>query len=415
MQVAVMMTVEIEDVNDFPSIERGVTQAHRRFPSAAMHEVARRVEILAESQDPGRLHRKGRELRTLVMACGPARFSRERYVDDLERSTYVLFDQRVGLAPYQRVTDAARRMLAEAAALGPSYAKAAQIVALLWGEAPVASTIWEQTQLEGEQIGRRMQEQRKAVFEGGELPGSDIPPKEFVGIETDATKIDQWRRKAEHHDVHIGIAYDGKVPVGKRSVRWALRHKIAVSGVGDVTTFGQDLFVAAQTHHNICEAAMLHYASDGDVALEHIRQEHFPQARHQLDHSHISSKARDAYGFDHEAELHATLALVFGERRQEFEARIAEDMRRFPDRKTRLAELRDYLLPRWDWIFATRRLRKEHPEVAVPPHINGTGAEERAVDTLVGHRMKHRGMGWTASGAANLMRVRLRALGLQEF
>jgi hypothetical protein len=39
--------------------------------------------------------------------------------------------------------------------------------------------------------------------------------------------------------------------------------------------------------------------------------------------------------------------------------------------------------------------------------MNGTGAMERNIGTVAGHRMKHRGMGWTRKGAANIMRVRL--------
>jgi hypothetical protein len=39
--------------------------------------------------------------------------------------------------------------------------------------------------------------------------------------------------------------------------------------------------------------------------------------------------------------------------------------------------------------------------------MNGTGAMERNIGAVVGHRMKHRGMGWTRKGAANTMRVRL--------
>jgi hypothetical protein len=39
--------------------------------------------------------------------------------------------------------------------------------------------------------------------------------------------------------------------------------------------------------------------------------------------------------------------------------------------------------------------------------MNGAGAMERNIGAVVGHRMKHRGMGWTRKGAANIMRVRL--------
>ena len=56
-------------------------------------------------------------------------------------------------------------------------------------------------------------------------------------------------------------------------------------------------------------------------------------------------------------------------------------------------------------LFTYRELKRRNPEL--PPHMNGTGAMERNIGTVVGHRMKHRGMGWTRKGAANIMRVRL--------
>ena len=63
----------------------------------------------------------------------------------------------------------------------------------------------------------------------------------------------------------------------------------------------------------------------------------------------------------------------------------------------------------------------------VPEHLNGTGGIERSVGTVVGHRpqaraaggadptgMKWRGMGWTKTRAANMLRLRLKTLGLQD-
>jgi hypothetical protein len=414
MLVEVSMMVDVEDVNDLVSIERGVTAAHREFPSAAMQAIVSLVQTTAENADPGRLRRKSDEVRTLWMTCGWARFQRRRYEDALEEKSYVLFDQRVGLKPYLRVTDAARKMLSALTAISPSFNTARQETEILLGDAPSTASLWSYTQSEGETIGAAIEERRKAVFEGGELPGADIPPKDFVGVETDSTMIDKWHAKGQHHEVYVGVAYDGKA-VSRSGKRRRLTNRVAVTSLEGSATFGQDLFVAAQTKHNISEALTVHYASDGAEALETVRQVHFYRAEHQLDHCHVSSKAWDAYGWDHRDAADAVLKLIFGEKRIEFEEQITKDMKRFEGRRTKLAEYRDYILPRWSWIFATRRLAKAHPEVRLPPHIAGSGADERMVGELVGRRMKHRGMGWTTSGAANIMRVRGRQLGLQAF
>jgi len=413
MQMPVMMMVEIADVNELASIDRGITEACRRFPSAALQKVVDLVERQAEAQDPGRLRRKSTESRTLWLACGCAEFARRRYEDALEEKSYMLFDLRVGLKPRERVSAAARTLFANLASISPSYERARQQIEILWGEAPSTTAIWDQVQAEGASLGALVKDAREGVFERGELPGADIPPRDFVAVETDSTMVDAWHVKAGHHEIYVGTAYDGKAYRGK-TCRPETTNQIAVTSLDGAQVFGQDLFVATQRKYNVCEARVLHYASDGDDALETIRQTHFYRAEHQLDHCHVTSKAYDAYGFEYRDEADEILGHIFGEKRDEFEAAIAADMRRYPSLRTRLSEYRDYILQRWSWIFVVRRLRKSNPHLEIPAHISGTGADERMVGALVGHRMKDRGMGWTKDGAANIMRVRLRTLGLQS-
>jgi hypothetical protein len=413
MQVPLMITVDVEDVNDLESIERGITDACRRLPSRAMQKIAKVVEDLAESQDPGRLRRKSTEKRTLWMTCGCAEFERRRYTDMLEEKSYVLFDLRTGLCPRQRMTDAAALMFAELAAISASFGKAQAGVEKLWGDGPSTTTIWNHTQRVGEQMRQRAKSEREAVFKHGELPGADIPPKDFVAVETDSAMVDAWRKHAEHHEIFVGIAYDGKEYTGKKE-RPRLTNKVAAVSLEGSTIFGAEMYVAAQKYHNISEARLIHYASDGDPRLETLRQMHFYRADHHLDHRHVVSNAYDAYGYEHKESADALLGFIFSEKRSKFEATISRDMKRLAQRKRNLAEYKSYVLDRWDWIFAARRLKKNNPHIDIPKHISGTGGDERMVGVLVGHRMKHRGMGWTQDGAANIMHVRLRALGLQD-
>jgi hypothetical protein len=413
MQVPLMIMVDIEDVNDLDSIECGITQACRRLPSRAMQKVAQMVEEIAESQDPGRLRRKSKEKRTLWMTCGCAEFERRRYADVLEEKSYVLFDLRTGLVPRQRMTEAAALMFSELAAIAPSYDKTREEVERLWGDSPSTATIWNHTQRVGEQMRQRAKSEREAVFRDGELPGADIPPKDFVAVETDSSMVDAWQKPAEHHEIFVGIAYDGKEYTGKKA-RPRLTNKVAAVSLDGSTTFGADMYIAAQKYHNISEARLIHYASDGDPRLETLRQMHFYRADHHLDHRHVTSKAYEAYTYEHRESADTLLGFIFGEKRSEFEAAIARDMRRLKKRKSKLEEYRSYILDRWDWIFAARRMKRNNPHIDIPKHISGTGGDERMVGVLVGHRMKHRGMGWTKDGAANIMHVRMRALGLQD-
>jgi hypothetical protein len=107
------------------------------------------------------------------------------------------------------------------------------------------------------------------------------------------------------------------------------------------------------------------------------------------------------------------LGLLYGEKRARFEARLAADAQRFPERAGHLQELAGYLLPRWEHLFTARQLRRSGVP-GLPPHISGTGGVERNVGTVVGHRLKGRGMGWTVLGADHILRLRQIPL-LQDF
>ena len=103
------------------------------------------------------------------------------------------------------------------------------------------------------------------------------------------------------------------------------------------------------------------FGSDGDPVLEAIRQSHLPEAPHQLDWRHVVDRTRQAYNWE------------------------------------RIDALREYVQSRWDWLFSYREMKRRHPDI--PEHLNGTGAMERNIGTVVGHRMKRRGMGSRAQGS----------------
>ena len=433
MRAVVTMVIEIPDSEmSVNSIDGAVREKWKEFPPAgrsptagegpsrAWDRVAREVERTAEKYDPGRLRRKGLERRQLWTSSGRVELRRQRYTDDLEEESYVLFDLRAGLERHRRSTAAARETYARLASLSMSYEKASEVAGLLPGESPSRMAIWKWTREEGKRLAAREGEERRRTFEYGDLLGAGGPAKDFVGIEADSTYVHEWRKKG-NHEVYVGIAYDGKETVGRRR---KLTNKVAVASLGGSKTFGQDLFVAAQKHHNVTEARHVLYSSDGAEPLETIRQEHFPHAPHHLDHAHVRRKVDEAYGHEHLDLAGEALELVFSRKRDEFESKVNSDMRRLPERRAKLEEMRDYLLKRWEWIYAARDMKASAPEVEFPTHLRGTGAEERMVGVLVparrslgaggGHRMKRRGMGWTKKGAANIMRLRLRALGLQD-
>ena len=385
-----------------------------RFPDAFWQTCARDTDAEAERQSGYQLRKKGLEKRQLWTKCGRVEFKRQRYyyADGREPGTFMVFDSRIDLKRHQRFTSGAREVYANIASLAPSYKCASRIAELLMGASPSDWSLWKSAQIEGKRLREQDRADRRSVFQDGELLGADGPTKEFVGVEADATKIHAWRSKGENHDMFMGIVYDGKERVGKKRNR--LTNKVAICGVYKPKEFGEDLFVTAQKYHNVVEAEALLFSSDGDNVLQNLRLNHFPQAAHQLDWWHVVDRVREAYTWQNTADAKRINHLIFSNDRDGFLAQLRIDRRRLRYRRSKLNELEDYVIPRWDMLFASQALAKLNPHVELPPRLRGSGAQERNIGTVVGHRMKWRGMGWTRQGAANIMRVRLRTLGLQN-
>ena len=122
------------------------------------------------------------------------------------------------------------------------------------------------------------------------------------------------------------------------------------------------------------------YGSDGAACLETIRLEHFPAAPHQLDWHHVTEKIRQAYGWDLIDDAKKVMELVFSEDRDGFERQTNFDRRRLPRRRSKIDELREYVLPRWDWLFSYREMKRRHEDM--PEHLNGTGGIARTTRPL---------------------------------
>jgi hypothetical protein len=384
------------------SFEARLFEAVRAFASTAWQAFVWEVEGLAASQhQAGDLRVKGTERRRLLTASGPVTFTRRRFTSPSEEHSFMLFDKRVGLRSNQRSTAAADRLLAETAAESP-YAPAARSLERCWGQRVGAMRLWSAVQRVGHGLKEERKELRASVFRDGELPGWKQPAPDYVGLETDSIMLAAWRGQGKRHEVYVGISYTGKA---QHKGRYRLVDKGISFGLEGSAKFGQDFFAMAQKRYNIVDAKYGTYLSDGAEALRNIQREHFPGHVRGMDWRHIRAKMEETYR-PLPGELHKErLKELYAEKREAACQQIRRDMQRFPQRAPHLAELCTYIENAGDDLYAIRRLRRAGR--ILPPRLQGSGGIERNEDTLVGQRMKRRGMSWTESGADHLLAVRL--------
>jgi hypothetical protein len=384
------------------SFEARLFEAVRAFVNAAWQAFVWEVESLAASQhQAGDLRAKGRERRRLLTTSGPVAFARGRFTSPSEEHSFLLFDKRVGLRSNQRSTAAADRLMAEAAAESP-YAPAARSLERCWGQRVGAMRLWSAVQRVGHELKVERKELRDSVFRDGELPGWEQPAPDYVGLEADSIMLAAWRGQGKRHEVYVGISYTGKA---EHRGRYRLLNKGICYGLEGSAKFGQDFFAMAQKRHNIVDANYGTFLSDGAEALRNIQREHFPRHVRGMDWKHIRTNLEETYR-PLPGELHKErLKELYAEKREATCQQIRRDMKRFPQRAERLGGLCTYIENAGDDLYAIRRLRRAGWDL--PPRLQGSGGIERNEDTLVGQRMKRRGMSWTESGADHLLAVRL--------
>ncbi len=404
MRIVVTLVSEIPDRDvSVKSIEQASLAAWREFPSRFWREAVRAVEARALAQHPpGRRTVKCWEERTLLTAAGPVTFRRRRFSDEAEERSFLLFDMRVGLAPYQRTTAAAERLLAETAAEA-SYAQSARFLERLWGggEGPSPMKVWTATQRVGGELRERAEALHRAVFVDGELPGWECPAPEFVGVEADSTFLPVWRDRDRDTEVFVGISYTGKeVLHGRRR----LKGRAVSVGLSGAARFGREFFASTQERQNVVEAESGVFISDGDSRLRAIQEEHFPQLVRQADRAHVTRRVREAYGRERQGQASESLRRLDEGKVEEVCRALRRDARRWRSRAEKLEEAAGYLERLGEDLYAARRLRESG--APVPEHMEGSGGIERQIGVLVAQRMKRRGMSWTRRGAENLLAVR---------
>jgi len=407
MRVTVTLVLDLpaEEVS-VKNIERCISEATSKFISLAWQRMVSVVEERAIKQHPnGGLVVKGWEKRSLWTSSGLVELKRRRFFSKADNCTLLLFDKRIGLHPWQRRTDLAEEIMAEAAAEIPGYKMAAKSLGRVWNHMPSPMLLWRAVQ----DIGRRQLAstlaRRREIFEDGDLPSWQKQPPEFLAVEADGTYLSAWRRKGAGPEVQVGIAYTGKNQRGKRR---SLKDKILCSGLTEAYLFGRDLFAAVQRKFNVVEVNQGMFLSDGAQALRSIREDHFPRLTPQLDWFHLNKKLDDAYGPKYKNRKTPVQKTLYAGLPAQAREMIQRDSRVITSRREKLHDLLTYLNGPGKDLYGARKLKNK--DVKLPEHMNGSGAIERNVGTLVVHRMKRKGMGWTRRGAANLLAVRTKFL-----
>jgi hypothetical protein len=259
--------------------------------------------------------------------------------------------------------------------------------------------IWKVVQSRGKKERARVEEQRRRVFELGEIPKSEQPAKKAVVVEIDGTMVGsrevtdiqevQGKRKME---VKLGVAFTGTKLVSKN--RRITVGRTVYGEIAPAEEFGERWYGEC-LRRGIAPETRVHLLGDGAAWIRNLQQSIHPRSRYTLDAYHLQKAAREVLT---ERQYQHFRCLVWG---NQAPAALGYVQRLQPSDREHRKELEHFS------TYLQRNLdgmRYDHPGPV------GSGVVEKAADIVVGRRMKRRGMSWSRQGANNLLALRVRSL-----
>ena len=313
------------------------------------------------------------------------------------------FDDLVGLSKRESRASRAVREREADLATKHSYRTSRDLLKAQTGCGRSHMTIWKGVQAVG---GKRVRKQANRVerMREGKLEIKPGAKREAVVIEADGTAIRLQRSKEKHAMVKMGIVYDGKTEkkVGRRTRR-NLRNKRFVVGMAPYASFGYHLFEMAEREFGVSRAGRVLFQSDGEQALENMREFHFWDSTPQVDIAHVDWRIKGDLREYGEILKKVRAALYSGKREETlFEAECWAKSLPAQEGKSG-KELVNYLRKMLPRVGTFAEIKEQLPERLQNLCVRGTGAMEKNGEITIGRRMKRRGMSWKREGAANLL------------
>lgn len=342
--------------------------------------------------------RQRTEPRWVATTMGRVRIERWRVKPRGER-TVIPLDAAMGWAPRTEASVGLREAVCDTCLRVP-FREAAVVLSRITGEHHAHQSLWKIVQDEGGSVRTEQGALVEAIFDFGELPDEILPraAHELVVVEADGTFLRAQREDADRFEVKTAITYAGKQPAGgRRHRRFKLLEKGCFATTADADTFGTHIAVQGMVRYGLHLVPNVLCAHDGLDEYGQTFHAWLPGAVHQVDHFHVAERLWQAVGGDRRAFTRLRTA-AFAD-----PVATARKIRRgvYRVRDDARGELAGYLegvaADLWGILRIPRHLRRGRM------FIVGSGVVEKHQDTLVGRRMKRRGMRWTRRGADNLL------------
>jgi hypothetical protein len=381
----------LESLSDFKDWEQSVLELSQEIAQQiASLLLGAMDERLMADRDEG-LRLVGRRERNLMTRFGPLKIERRLYRDE-KGDYHFLLDEALGLAPGASATPSFEHVANLISSLAP-FRQASDIIRRFVPGAPTHSCLHRMIQSAGEEKGQEEEQKRRALFEDGELPASEMRKAERLMLEADGVVVSLQREKKRRREMKLAFSYEGLEKCGKG--RFRTLEKMVHAGFSPTNEFWQGFSVELASRYDLGGVKEVILGGDGASWIRGGGQV-FPVDCFQLDRFHLSralkralgAGAKAAYHKACEGDLEATDEILAGARAEASE-----------EEATGIAETRRYLASNAEGLADWRTGRED------AGNLRGLGAAEGNIDKTLANRFKKRGMSWTVAGGHNMAKV----------
>jgi hypothetical protein len=380
-----------ETVNE---VEESILTRHREAAREEMRQAYEGVDrkIGEEMLGTGRYVDKGYVRRRIITAVGVVGIRVKR----LKRkgrpgSLYPILT----IGRVNKISGPARKRCIQAA-VGQSYAESQKTLETLAGMTISRMGIWKVVQEAGRAELRRCEQDRKAMFERGEIPEGCKSSQEKAVIEVDGILIGARPEVEESQEVAGRRRMEVKAGVAFVGVRQQSRRRRLTVGrtlygqISNTEEFTERWYVHC-LKQGIDEQTSVHVLGDGAPWIQTVRQQSFPGSRYTLDLCHLRRAARGVLTDRQYGEFSRLIWTGSGDAMIAYVGTLRPSD---PLHRKELSNFQAYLQVNREGLVY------RHGQLC------GSGVIEKGVDILVARRMKRRGMSWSRDGANNIIALR---------
>ena len=242
------------------------------------------------------------EERVVDSLFGPIRFKRRCYLDLATGERVHLLDERLKLAPYQRVSPGLAKVAVSLAAQGPSYRAARDRIEAIMGERLISHEGIRQMVLKTAEVIEKAQVEEERPKKRG------IVFIEADGLWTGRQGKKRRRKKQKKEESKLAVVHEGWRPryPGSREYETILLFK-HLQDRGTPEEFWEEVYEKLERYYEL-EFTLVVINGDG---ADWIRKgvEYFPQAIYQYDRFHVAREVQRALNWDESLKTKALSAL----------------------------------------------------------------------------------------------------------